>query len=254
MPGVTGFELAQMIKARKKTANVPIIFLTAYYNEDQHIIEGYDIGAVDYLNKPINPAILRSKVAIFAELYRKQRNVEEGNRMLVAEVTSRRRAEEQLRELNNTLEQRVAQRTASLQRNEEHIKQLLYEVDHRSKNILSVVQAIARQTAVSSPAEFVTRFSERIQNLAASHDLLVKGRWQGIEISDLIRVQLAHFKELLDNRIKLDGPSLRVSVAAAQTIGMIMQFPVILHYTCALAARRWSCPSPSDAIRQHCPC
>jgi two-component sensor histidine kinase len=58
--------------------------------------------------------------------------------------------------------------------------------------------------------------------LAASHDLLVKSRRQGIEISDLIRVQLAHFKDLIGNRIKLDGPSLRLSVAAAQTLGMII--------------------------------
>jgi PAS domain S-box-containing protein len=122
MPDVTGFELAQMIKARKKNANVPIIFLTAYYNEDQHIIEGYDTGAVDYLNKPVNPAILRSKVAIFAELHRKQRNLEEVNRALLAEVSSRRRAEEQLRELNNTLEQRVAERTASLQQSEARLR------------------------------------------------------------------------------------------------------------------------------------
>ena len=71
MPGMTGFELAQMIKERKKTAQVPIIFLTAYYNEDQHVLEGYGTGAVDYLHKPVNPAILRSKVAVFAELHRK---------------------------------------------------------------------------------------------------------------------------------------------------------------------------------------
>ena len=68
MPGMSGFELAQMIKQRKKTAGVPIIFLTAYYSEDQHVLEGYGTGAVDYLHKPINPAILRSKVAVFAAL------------------------------------------------------------------------------------------------------------------------------------------------------------------------------------------
>ncbi len=50
-----------MIKERKKTAEIPIIFLTAFYNEDEHVIEGYDNGAVDYLLKPINPSILRSK-------------------------------------------------------------------------------------------------------------------------------------------------------------------------------------------------
>ena len=93
MPGMTGFELAQMIKERKKTARVPIIFLTAYYNEDQHVLEGYGTGAVDYLHKPVNPAILRSKVAVFAELHRKSRECEMANRALLAEVTERRRAE-----------------------------------------------------------------------------------------------------------------------------------------------------------------
>jgi DNA-binding response OmpR family regulator len=86
MPGITGFELAQMIKERKKTAEVPIIFLTAYYNEDQHVIEGYDSGAVDYLLKPINPSILRSKVSVLAELFLKQRQLEEANRALSTEV------------------------------------------------------------------------------------------------------------------------------------------------------------------------
>src|SRR5215475_13779424 len=88
MPGVTGFELAQMIKARRKTANVPIIFVTAYYDEDEYLIEGYVTGAVDYVKKPINQPILRSKVRTFAELYRKQRNLEQANRTLAAVVES----------------------------------------------------------------------------------------------------------------------------------------------------------------------
>ena len=114
MPGMTGFELAQMIKERKKTAEVPIIFLTAYYNNDQHVLEGYGSGAVDYLHKPVNAAILRSKVAVFAELHRRNRESEIANRALLAEVTERRRAQEQLRELNETLEQRVKERTEAL--------------------------------------------------------------------------------------------------------------------------------------------
>jgi PAS domain S-box-containing protein len=114
MPGMTGFELAHMIKQRKKTAGVPIIFLTAYYNEDQHVLEGYGTGAVDYLQKPVNPTILRSKVAIFAELHRRSREHAIINRVLFAEVTERRRAEDQLRELNDTLEHRVVERTDAL--------------------------------------------------------------------------------------------------------------------------------------------
>ena len=114
MPGMTGFELAQMVKSRKKTALVPIIFLTAYYNDDQHVLEGYGSGAVDYLNKPVNAPILRSKVAVFAELHRRSRETERANRILLAEVTERSKAQEQLRELNETLEERVAERTQVL--------------------------------------------------------------------------------------------------------------------------------------------
>jgi two-component sensor histidine kinase len=215
MPGMSGFELAKLVKERKKTASVPIIFLTAYYNEDQHVLEGYSTGAVDYLLKPVNQTVLRAKVGVFAELHRKQCNIEDTNRALLAEMSTRRRTEDRLRELNDTPERRVAERT-------EHVTQLLKEMDHRAKNILNVVQAVARQTAIASPEEFVTRFSQQIHTLAASHDLLVKSGWQGIEISDLIRVKLGHFDDALDNRVTLDGPPLRLSVGAPQTFGMIL--------------------------------
>jgi len=122
MPDMTGFELAQMIKERKKTSLVPIIFLTAYYNEDQHMLEGYGSGAVDYLHKPVNPAILRSKVSVFAELYRKRRECGLANRALLAEMTQRRRAQEQLRALNATLEQRVTEQTKTLRGSEERMR------------------------------------------------------------------------------------------------------------------------------------
>jgi signal transduction histidine kinase/DNA-binding response OmpR family regulator len=114
MPDMNGFELAQMIKQRKKTASIPIIFLTAYYSEDQYVLEGYQTGAVDYLNKPINPVILRSKVAVFADLYRKTRESAQANRALVAEVAERKRAQEQLLLLNDELEKHVNERTAEL--------------------------------------------------------------------------------------------------------------------------------------------
>jgi PAS domain S-box-containing protein len=342
MPGVTGFELAQMIKERKKTSQIPIIFLTAYYNEDQHVLEGYGAGAVDYLHKPVNPDILRSKVAVFAELHRMQREVGMANRALLAEVTERRRTQEQLHELNNTLEQRVTERAQALRatvallqtatdnasvglvtldrerryvfanpayckifglpkdiigrhlpellapvypeqiaplldralagervsnelnrpavfgasgqsnhysiiyeperdgdgniigvvvvvfditdrkRAEERIRLLLNEVNHRSKNMLSVVLAISQQTTAPNPEEFAQRFSNRVQALAASHDLLVKSQWQSIAVSELVRTQLAHFEDLMERRMVFDGPPLHLSVAGAQCMGMVV--------------------------------
>ena len=112
-----------MIKERKKTARVPIIFLTAHFNEDQHVLEGYGTGAVDYLLKPVNPAILRSKVSIFAELHRKSCESAMANRgCLLAEVAERRRAQEALRELNDRLEEHVTKRTEALRESEERLR------------------------------------------------------------------------------------------------------------------------------------
>ena len=139
MPGMTGFELAKLIKERRKTARVPIIFLTAYYNEDQHVLEGYDTGAVDYLHKPVNPTILRSKVAVFADLHLKSREVDMVNRALREEVGERRRAEERLRELNGTLELRVANRTEAL-REKEHFLQRVTDVSPGLIYVFDVVE------------------------------------------------------------------------------------------------------------------
>ncbi|MEX8517270.1 MAG: response regulator [Leptothrix sp. (in: b-proteobacteria)] len=130
MPGMNGFELAQMVKQRKKTAGIPIIFLTAYYGEDQHVLEGYGSGAVDYLHKPINPIVLRAKVAVFAELHQRTRECNLINQALLTEVTERRHVEEQLRQLNSELEQRVAERTATLSESELRFRTLAEEMPH----------------------------------------------------------------------------------------------------------------------------
>lgn len=123
MPGMNGFELAQMVKQRKKTAGIPIIFLTAFYSADEHVLEGYGTGAVDYLHKPINPAVLRSKVAVFVQLHRKTRELEAANRALLSEVNARRRVQEELQLLTNELEKRVAERTAELAQAEAALKE-----------------------------------------------------------------------------------------------------------------------------------
>ncbi len=107
-------------------------------------------------------------------------------------------------------------------RAEAHLRLLMREVDHRAKNILSVVQAMAQRTAANSAQEFISRFSERIRGLSASHDLLVRNEWKSIRLAELVRSQLAHFGDLLESRIALRGPDLRIKATAAQTLGMAL--------------------------------
>jgi PAS domain S-box-containing protein len=96
------------------------------------------------------------------------------------------------------------------------------ELSHRTKNLLSVVQSIANQTAASSPTCFVERFSQRLQALSKSLDLLVQRDWCGVEIEALVRAQLAHFADLIGDRIVIDGPRLSMTPSAAQNIGMVL--------------------------------
>jgi PAS domain S-box-containing protein len=102
----------------------------------------------------------------------------------------------------------------------EHL--LMREINHRAKNMLSVVDAIAHQTATRSPEEFVARFSERVQALSANQDLLVRNEWQGVDVTDLVRAQLAHFAGLVGSRIDVRGPKLRLNAASAQAIGLAL--------------------------------
>jgi signal transduction histidine kinase len=112
MPGISGIELAQLIKQRRRTRDIPILFLTAHLSDEGDVLRGYDVGAVDYLTKPVNPDILRSKIAVFAELFRKTRALAAANQALEKEVLERQRAEEALRQANEELEARVQERTA----------------------------------------------------------------------------------------------------------------------------------------------
>ncbi|MBK8840722.1 MAG: PAS domain S-box protein [Hyphomonadaceae bacterium] len=108
-------------------------------------------------------------------------------------------------------------------RAEEHVNMLMAEVNHRAKNLLAVVQAVANQTAKEgSPATFSARLSERIVALAAGQDLLVRNHWQGVELSELIASQLDHFKDLIGTRVLLDGPAAQLTPDAAQGIGMAL--------------------------------
>lgn len=82
MPGMDGFEIARAIKRRRKTREVPIIFLTAVDAGPDYAFRGYAAGAVDYISKPFDPWVLRTKVSIFVELHRKNQQLREQSELL----------------------------------------------------------------------------------------------------------------------------------------------------------------------------
>lgn len=117
MPIMDGYETAELIYQRDKLRHIPIIFITGQDYEETAIFKGYKAGAVDYIRKPFNPAILRSKVAVFAELYKK-------NLLLQKQDEELRKINGDLVKLNQELENRVKERTNQLETVNSELKNL----------------------------------------------------------------------------------------------------------------------------------
>jgi PAS domain S-box-containing protein len=109
MPDLDGFELAELIKRRERSAHIPIIFVTALSTEERHVFRGYSAGAVDYIFKPVDADILRSKVAVFVELWEKNRQLgEQAEQLHRQELAALERAsEERYRQLADAMPQIV---------------------------------------------------------------------------------------------------------------------------------------------------
>jgi PAS domain S-box-containing protein len=106
---------------------------------------------------------------------------------------------------------------------EDHTRLLMNELNHRTKNILTVVQALARQTMrTSSPEEFLATYDARLMGLAASNDLLLRNEWSGVQLGDLVEAQFSHIADLLGTRLIASGPPLRIGSRGAQTMGMAL--------------------------------
>src|SRR4028118_1641405 len=105
MPGIDGFETAALIKERDRTRHIPIIFVTAISKDERYVFQGYSAGAVDYFSKPFNPDILKSKVSVFVELFKKSEQVKQQANLL--RLSEQREKERELEELERS-EERVS--------------------------------------------------------------------------------------------------------------------------------------------------
>lgn len=149
MPDMNGFETATIIYERDKLKQIPIIFITAHNQEEENIFKGYRMGGVDYIYKPIKPELLRTKVGVFVELYRK-------NQQLAAH-------EQQLLAANKSLQKEIEERKAS----EEKVKLLNKQLIENNTQLLAINEELDRFAYVAShdlqePLRKIMVFSDKI--------------------------------------------------------------------------------------------
>jgi two-component sensor histidine kinase len=198
MPDLDGFELAQMIREHPRFRETAIIFISAIHLSDLDSLKGYELGGVDYVPVPVVPGVLRAKVRVFVDLYRKSR---------------------ELARMNVELEARVADRTAELETAIARQELLAREVDHRARNALAVIQSIVSLTPSNSPGEFVDAIKGRIRAMASAHNLLSETRWRGADLVRLVNEELAPYR-LVKDRIRVRGPQVDIMPTVAQNLAL----------------------------------
>jgi PAS domain S-box-containing protein len=328
MPELDGFELARMLREHPRFEKTAIIFISAIHLSDLDRVRGYETGAVDYVPVPVVPEILRAKVKIFVELWRKTRQLEGLNNELERRVRERtaeleastiqqRETAERLRLASEaagfgtydynaaagqvywspylrrlagivgdeplTLDSALAtvhpehrdmvrqhvdgyapqagrrelefkivrpdgevrwmldrgqgvagEKGTGLRvmgtvlditdrkRNEDRQRLLMAELDHRVKNILSNVLAVARLSShrAQSVKAFVESLDGRIQAISRAHSLLRRGAWAGANLTELATEALAPFQS--SGNIKIDGPPVSVVPELTQSMALIL--------------------------------
>ncbi|HEV8332436.1 MAG TPA: response regulator [Steroidobacteraceae bacterium] len=213
MPGMSGFELAAMIKRRERTRQVPILFLTARMLDQQDEIRGYGTGAVDYLTKPIDPQILRTKIAVFVDLFRKRRALTRMNVELQREIAERQRMGEALRRANEDLETRVTERTAALVESNRRKDEFLAMLAHELRNPLSALRTASEALRLKAPDNADIQmlqgvFHRQLQQLTRlTNDLLDISRLTRDKLT-LQRGRIA-LSEIIDSAVETVRPLLQ---------------------------------------------
>ncbi|HEX6000105.1 MAG TPA: response regulator [Hyphomicrobiaceae bacterium] len=221
MPGMSGLETAALIRGRRKSRHTPIIFVTAF-SDDVQTVEGYALGAVDYILAPVVPEILRAKVKVFVDLYRMRSELARSHALL------ERRVADRTAELEQTAE-RLRAEVHERKQAEERLLTLVQELTHRVKNLLSVFQSITSRTLTGGRTleEAHEVLIGRLQSLGHAHELLTEASWRGADLRDVVKAEIAGFSE----RVRISGPPVALGPSGVQT------FALIVHELCTNAAK-----------------
>jgi signal transduction histidine kinase len=159
MPGMNGFEVAEIIKSREKSRTIPIIFLSAISKEDAYVFKGYSMGAVDYVFKPFNPDVLRSKVAVFVDLYMKQREIQRQGDLL----RESQKRELELEHRTSLLEAEARSAAKLSQMNEElHRRQIALEQAMGARNRFYASMSHELRTPINAVIGYSTLMLDNI--------------------------------------------------------------------------------------------
>lgn len=196
MPDLNGFETATIIYERDKLRDIPIVFITAQNYDEEYVFRGYKMGAVDYIYKPINPDLLRAKVSVFVELYRKnqellqhQKKLVSANRSLQKEIEERKASEEKIRSLNE-----------QLVKNNTHLKTVNEELDRFAYVASHDLQEPLRKIIVFSD-KILTKQNSEEENQRYLQKIIDSSRRMQSLINDLLSfskqaVSPADFKDV----------------------------------------------------------
>lgn len=219
MPELDGFELARMIRDHPRFKETAIIFISAVVLSELESLRAYDLGAVDYVSVPVVPGILRAKVKVFVDLYRKT---------------------QELARMNDELETRVRERTAELESAIAQQHLLAREVDHRARNSLAVIQSIVAMMPATPNASAAKIIEGRIRAMARAHTLLSETRWEGADLSRLVNEELEPYRA--NERISVSGPAVAIRPTVAQN------FALAVHELATNAAKYGALSSPGGAL------
>lgn len=226
MPGLNGFELAELMRGNERTRRIPIIFVTAGTTDGQRRFRGYEAGAVDFIQKPIEPDILRSKADVFFELYRQRQQIAAQRDELASQAEA--------------LKQAARQKDV-----------LLREINHRIKNLFSLAAGLISLSArpANSVEELVSDLRSRMQALARAHELTLPdltgdtANQTATTVTTLLKAIMAPHEHAQAPRISIIGSDAPLAGNALTSLALL------LHELTTNAAKYGALSVPNGELR-----
>lgn len=205
MPGLNGFELAELMRGNERTRRIPIIFVTAGAADTQRRFRGYEAGAVDFIQKPIEAGVLRSKVAVFFELYRQRQ-----------QLTAQR--------------DELAAHADALKDAARHKDVMLREINHRIKNLFSLTGGLISVSARSanSVTELESDLRSRLHALAVAHELTLPDpstdsqSETGTSVMSLLQALTAPHEHAQGSLIEISGVDAPLKGSALTSLALLL--------------------------------